>query len=203
MQPGPQPARCSFESCFNMKYENNEYRSRHSQALKAAQNLVTLASYQVVDEWALPPPALREGLNVPAECLILLPSGGDYPYRLVKAVRETRMNVLIVEPGKTIEGAPTIYFTLLRCAGGRSTGTLCCGLRLLRIGPVGVAALFAPLGWRGIFRWRRRGPSGRSDAGRDAYFSCSKRGAPRAGQTHSAGGAPSTALVSPRRAVRA
>ena len=118
MQPGSQPARCSFESCFNMKYENNEYRLRYARALKAARNFVTLASYRVVDEWLLLPPALREGLNVPAEGLMLLPSGGEYPYRLIQAVRETRINLLIVEPGKTIEGAPTIYFTLLRCEKG-------------------------------------------------------------------------------------
>jgi|GEM_PF-3734544 len=101
-----------------MKYENNEYRSRFARALKAAQNLVTLASYRLEDDPVLLPRALREGLNVSDESLTLIPSGGTYPYRLAEAVRETRTAVLIIEPGKTIEGAPTIYFTLVRCARG-------------------------------------------------------------------------------------
>ncbi len=102
-----------------MKYENDEYRSRYACALKAAQNLASLACYGLVDEPAIMPPALKEALNVPSEYLALLPTGGDYPSLLEEAVRETRSNVLILEPGTTMQGAATICCTLLRCAGGK------------------------------------------------------------------------------------
>ncbi len=102
-----------------MKYENEEYGARYAHALKAAQNLASLAFYGLVDEPAIMPPALSEALNVPSEYLVLLPTGGDYPFRLEQAVRETRSDVLVVEPDETMQGTPTIYFTLFRCAGGK------------------------------------------------------------------------------------
>ncbi len=103
-----------------MKYKNDDYRARYAHALKAAQNLASLACYGLVDEPAIMPPALREGLNVPAEYLVILPSGGGYPSLLEEAVRETRSNVLILEPGTTMNDASTICCTLLRCAGGKT-----------------------------------------------------------------------------------
>ncbi len=119
MRPGTQPARRSFESSFPMKYENDENQARYACALKAAQNLASLACYGLVDEPAIMPPALRGGLNVPSEYLVILPSGGGSPSLLEEAVRETRSNVLILEPGETRAGTPTICCTLLRCAGGK------------------------------------------------------------------------------------
>jgi hypothetical protein len=61
---------------------------------------------------------LREGLTDPACKLTLLPSAGDLPHGLKAAVAETRTDLLIILPGKTTDGLPTFYFTLLRCAGG-------------------------------------------------------------------------------------
>jgi hypothetical protein len=101
-----------------MKYKNDEYRAREARAQKGAANLLTLTGYWILGEPVLLHPALQEGLNVTAENLVILPSGGDYPYRLVEAVRETRSTALIIEPGATTAGSSTFYFTLLRCAGG-------------------------------------------------------------------------------------
>ena len=102
-----------------MKYKNEEYRAREAEARKGASTLIRLAGFEPVDELALLPPALREGIYIGAPHLLILPSGGDYPYRLESAAAEIRLNVLIVEPGVTTPGNPTFYFSLLRPAGGR------------------------------------------------------------------------------------
>lgn len=102
-----------------MKYKNDEYRARERGALKAAQNLAGYTCYRTFGEPAITPPQLRDALQVPQENLFLLPSGGDYPYGLEKAVQETRSALLIVEPGSAMDGSPTFYFTLLRCADGQ------------------------------------------------------------------------------------
>ena len=103
-----------------MKYPNDKYRAREGRALKAAQNLAAKACYRTFAEPAITPTQLRDALNVPAENLFLLPSGGDHPYRLEQAVREIRCMLLIIEPGSNMDGSPTFYFTLLRCVNGRS-----------------------------------------------------------------------------------
>ena len=102
-----------------MKYPNEEYRARVGGALKAAQNLSMRACYRTFAEPAITPPELREALNVPAENLFLLPWSGAHPHRIEGAVRELRCSLLIIEPGSTMAGSPTFYFTLLRCAGGQ------------------------------------------------------------------------------------
>lgn len=102
-----------------MKYPNDKYRAREGRALKAAQNLAAKACYRTFAEPAITPTQLRDALNVPAENLFLLPSGGDHPYRLEQAVREIRCMLLIIEPGSNMDGSPTFYFTLLRCVNGQ------------------------------------------------------------------------------------
>ena len=118
MRPDLQPAGRSLES-LSMKYKNEEYRAREGGALKAAQNLAASACYRTFAEPAITPPELRDGLNVPAENLFLLPSGGAHPHWIERAVREIRCTLLIIEPGSTMDGSPTFYFTLLRCVGGQ------------------------------------------------------------------------------------
>lgn len=118
MRPDLQPAGRSLES-LSMKYKNDEYRAREGGALKAAQNLAASACYRTFAEPAITPPELRDGLNVPAENLFLLPSGGAHPHRIENAVREIRCTLLIIEPGSTMDGSPTFFFTLLRCVGGQ------------------------------------------------------------------------------------
>jgi len=102
-----------------MKYPTEEYRGRYARALKAATNLATAAMYSTEQAPAFLHPQLREGVNVPAENLCFLPSGGGYPYDLSKAVRETRTTVVVVEPGSTMAGKPTFYFTLILSRGGK------------------------------------------------------------------------------------
>ncbi|MXP42089.1 hypothetical protein GRI75_10600 [Altererythrobacter soli] len=102
-----------------MKYKTDEHRAREGGALKAAQNLAVHACYRTSPELSITPPQLQEALNVPAQDLFLLPSGGEHPYRLEQAVRETRCTLLIIEPGSTMDGLPTFYFTLLRFVGGQ------------------------------------------------------------------------------------
>lgn len=102
-----------------MKYKNDEHRARERGALKAAQNLARHTCYRTFGDPAITPPQLQDALQVPQENLFLLPSGGDYPYGLEKAVLETRCKLLIIEPGSTMEGLPTFYFTLLRCVEGQ------------------------------------------------------------------------------------
>jgi hypothetical protein len=97
-----------------MKYENYQYRARYEQALKATQNLARVARYRLDREPAILPPELADALCAPEAYLIFLPSGGDYPFKLEKAVRETLSTVLLVEPGSTTQGTLTFYFTLLR-----------------------------------------------------------------------------------------
>jgi len=101
-----------------VKYENDEYRAYLARAQRAALSLLALACYEHVDESALLPPALRDGLNVPSRRLTILPSAGEIPNGVTAAVAETRTDLLIVRTGKTMEGSATCYFTLLRCAGG-------------------------------------------------------------------------------------
>ncbi len=107
----------SIES-FPMKYKNAEYRASLARAQRAALKLARLACYEHVDDPALLPPPLREGLNIPTRKLVLLPSAGDIPHGVTAAVAETRTDLLIVRAGTTMDGSATFYFTLLRCAGG-------------------------------------------------------------------------------------
>jgi len=100
-----------------MKYENDEYRASLERAQKAALTFAQLASYEHVKDPTLLPPALREGLNVPSCKLTILPSAGEIPRGVTAAVAECRTDLLIVRTGKTMDGSPTVYFTLLRCAG--------------------------------------------------------------------------------------
>ena len=100
-----------------MKYKYTEYRTALARAQKAARKLARLACYEHVDDPALLPPPLREGLNVPNRKLVLLPTGGDIPHGVNAAVAETRTDLLIVRAGATMEGSATFYVTLLRCAG--------------------------------------------------------------------------------------
>ena len=101
-----------------MNYKNAEYRAYLARAQRAALKLAKLACYEHVEDLALLPPALRDGLNVPSRKLTILPSAGDIPHGVTAAVAETRTDLLIVRTGKTMDGSPTVYFTLLRCAGG-------------------------------------------------------------------------------------
>lgn len=103
-----------------MKYENYKYRARYEQALKATQNLARVARYRLDREPAILPPELADALCAPEAYLIFLPSGGDYPFKLEKAVRETLSTVLLVEPGSTPQGTPTFNFTLLRHSEGKT-----------------------------------------------------------------------------------
>jgi len=107
----------SIES-FPMNYKNAEYRASLARAQKAALTLAKLAGYDHVDDPALLPPPLREGLNIAASRLVLLPSAGDIPHGVTAAVAETRTDLLIIRAGATMEGSGTFYLTLLRCAGG-------------------------------------------------------------------------------------
>ena len=101
-----------------MKYENDEYRASLAPAQKVALKLAQLASYEHVEEPALLPPALRDGLHVPSRRLTILPSAGEIPRGVTAAVAESRTDLLIVRTGKTMDGSPTVYFKLLHCAGG-------------------------------------------------------------------------------------
>lgn len=103
---------------LSMKYPNDEYRARYARAYKACQILASMMCYRTEEAPAFIPPPLREGMNVPAENLCLLPTADGYPYDLTKAVRETRTTVLLIEPGSTTDGRPTFYFTVIICRAG-------------------------------------------------------------------------------------
>lgn len=101
-----------------MKYTTGEYRARKASAHKAAVNLLGVIPWRIRPEPALMPLALQERFNVTDPGLVIIPSAESLPHDLEEAVHETGGTLLIIEPGKTTEGAPTYYITLVRSLGG-------------------------------------------------------------------------------------
>lgn len=123
-----QPIAPRLRQFLDMKYKDEEYRRRETSAQKAAVKLLGLIQWRIHGEPALLPPALRLGLNAPDAGLVIMATGGVFPDEIEAAVRETRATVLVIEPGSTNEGAPTYYFTLVRCVAGEV-----CWTRALRL----------------------------------------------------------------------
>jgi hypothetical protein len=111
------PARSSESS--DMKYPNEEYRAREARAKKAVGHLLTQCNWRVLDPLPFLPPVFREAINVRGADLVLIASGGDHPFGLHEAMREVPLDVLIIEPAKTMENQPTFAATLLRRRKGR------------------------------------------------------------------------------------
>lgn len=111
-----QPAVHRLRKVPNMKNEND--RAREARAQKGAASFLRLVEWQSQGSSALLPPALRAGLYVADADLVVLPSAGNYPFKLDAAVRETRVSALIIEPGSSSIGTPTYYFTLVRRVAG-------------------------------------------------------------------------------------
>lgn len=124
MRDGPQPPARSLRK-FKMKYPNAEYRARVARAKKAARNLVVKCNWRLVDEPALMPPALCEGLTIRGADLVLIGSGGSHPFGLYDAMREVGVDALIIEPAATMANKPTFAATLLRRRRGTIEKTPC------------------------------------------------------------------------------
>src|SRR5690606_22797400 len=112
-----QPAVRSLERS-QMKYENDEYRALLARAQKAALSLAQLACYEHVEEPALLPPALRDGLNVPSRRLTILPAAREIPRGVTAAVVERRTDLPAVRTAKSMDGAASCSVPLLPCGGG-------------------------------------------------------------------------------------
>lgn len=102
-----------------MKYKDNVYRAREAHARACAFTLAAHVRWAFASRPELMPPALRDYLCELSAQLILIPWAGGRMGGIEAAVRETRCAAMILEPGATSTGLATIYFTVVRCAGGK------------------------------------------------------------------------------------
>jgi hypothetical protein len=102
-----------------MKYKNIIHRAREAHARDCAIRMAAHVGWVFESRPELLPPAVRDFFCEPSAELILIPWGGGCLAGIETAVRETRCAALLLEPGATNAGLSTIYFTVVRCAGGK------------------------------------------------------------------------------------
>ena len=104
-----------------MIYLNNEDRQREALAMEGVRALVTVAGWQAQPCPVMFPPALADFLFSPANDLILAHWCRHISIgRLFAAARETRMDILLVEPAWIATGGPAFGATLILCREGET-----------------------------------------------------------------------------------
>lgn len=102
-----------------MKYKNNSYLAREAHARDCAMWLAAHVGWVFESRPELLPPALSDYLCELSARLILIPWAGGPLAGLEAAAREIYCTTLVLEPGATNTGTATVYFTVVRCSGGK------------------------------------------------------------------------------------